>query len=134
MNGKQGVLALVSLLSVGCVTPQPYRQEAVVPEQELTVGVVQREIRAGMSQGDVASALGSPNIVSKDAGGKETWIYDKIGSEARYSDSAVGGSIIIFGGGTSWGSSSRRQKTLTVIVKFSDKNLVESTTYHASRF
>ena len=59
-------------------------------EQRLTVGVVQKEIRTGMSQADVAIALGSPNIVTKDTGGTETWIYDKIATEASYSNDSGG--------------------------------------------
>ncbi len=42
----------------------------------MTVGIVQKEIRIGMSQADVAAALGSPNIVTRDSEGKETWIYE----------------------------------------------------------
>jgi hypothetical protein len=53
-----------------------------------------------MSGTEVAVALGSPNIVTRDSGGKETWIYDKIATEASYSKSskdvadAVAGGII----------------------------------------
>jgi hypothetical protein len=75
----------------------------------MTVGIVQKEIRVGMSQADVALALGSPNIVTSDGSGKETWIYDKIASEASYSASSGGvsggvgagglaGSALILGG------------------------------------
>ncbi|MEI6127326.1 MAG: hypothetical protein WCQ99_12320, partial [Pseudomonadota bacterium] len=51
-------------------------------EREMTLGIVQKEIRAGMSQATVAEALGSPNIVTRDEDGQETWIYDKIATEA----------------------------------------------------
>jgi len=36
-------------------------------EQKLTLGVAQKEIKVGMSQADVAKALGSPNMVTKDS-------------------------------------------------------------------
>jgi outer membrane protein assembly factor BamE (lipoprotein component of BamABCDE complex) len=39
-------------------------------EREFTVGLVQKEIRVGMSQTEVAEALGSPNIVTRDKDGK----------------------------------------------------------------
>jgi len=108
----------------------------------VTVGTVQREIRVGMSAPDVAEVLGSPNIVSTDEQRRENWIYDKISSDVSYSRSS--GSVVglIFGGSgggagigsTSAGSTSSSQRTLTVIVKFDDNNLVRDFSYHTSRF
>jgi len=106
-------------------------------ERETTVGVVQKEIRVGMSQADVAEALGSPNIVTRDSQGKETWIYDKIASEASYSKDSGGTGLILnlFGFySREAGASSTTQKTLTVIIKFNDNKAVDSFSYHASKF
>lgn len=41
-----------------------------VQEQQMTLGIVQRDIKIGTSQTDVAMVLGSPNIVTQDADGK----------------------------------------------------------------
>ncbi len=119
-------------------------------EQRLTVGVVQKEISNGMSQADVAASLGSPNIVTKDAGGTETWIYDKIATEASYSNDSGGISGMAGGGGTpgsslilggigagysaSSGASATSQRTLTVIIKFDKAGQVNDFSYHSSRF
>ncbi len=119
-------------------------------EQRLTVGVVQKEIRNGMSQADVAASLGSPNIVTKDAGGTETWIYDKIATEASYSNDSGGISGMAGAGGTpgralvlggigagynaSSGAAATSQRTLTVIIKFDNASLVFDFSYHSSRF
>jgi outer membrane protein assembly factor BamE (lipoprotein component of BamABCDE complex) len=116
----------------------------------MTVGIVQKEIRVGMSQADVAAALGSPNIVTRDSEGKETWVYDKIATEASYSKGSGGigggagvggvtGTTLILGligGGYSKeaGAMSTTQKTLTVIIKFDKNNTVESFSYHSSKF
>ena len=103
-------------------------------EQQLTVGVVQKQIRAGMSQAEVAEALGSPNIVTRDSDGREAWIYDKIGTEASYSSSGGGGSILILSASHATSVSQTTQRTLTVIIKFGADQRVESFTYHASKF
>lgn len=103
-----------------------------------------------MTQAEVAEALGSPNIVTKDAEGKETWIYDKIASEASYSrdTGSIGGAgeaggvtgttliLGLIGGGYSKesGAVAKTQKTLTVIIKFNKEVKVESFSYHASKF
>jgi hypothetical protein len=44
----------------------------------MTLGIVQKGIRIGITQADVAASLGSPNIVARDSAEAETWIYDKI--------------------------------------------------------
>ena len=135
----------------GCMTAAQHAQSLQsTQEREMTVGVVQKEIRVGMSQADVATALGSPNIVTRDGDGQETWIYDKIASEASYSRDSGGisggagaggiaGSALVLGlvGGSysrSAGAMSTTQKTLTVIIKFDKNNKVNSFSYHTSKF
>jgi len=142
---------LVISITCGCMSATQHQQSlGSTKEREMTLGVVQKEIRVGMSQADVATSLGSPNIVTKDIEGKETWIYDKIASEASYSTDSGGiggaagaggiaGSALILGGvggsyGRSAGASSSTQKTLTVVIKFDKSSNVESFTYHTSKF
>ena len=100
----------------------------------MTLGVVQKEIHAGLAQADVAAALGSPNIVTRDAAGHETWVYDKVASEASYSNSDAYGTILVLGAGSASGAASSSQKTLTVLIKFDADQRVETFSYHSSRF
>jgi len=128
-----------------------------VPGQGLTVGVVQKYVRAGMSQDEVALALGSPNIVTQDASGKETWIYDKMSSsiiDRNKNESAMENStftryfwhdLLTF---VTLGLINKdvkpelkdvaqvvsSQSTLTIVIKFDKNNLVESYSYHSSKF
>ena len=148
---KFSVLVLGLVLLLGCVSV-PRHQKALhsAQEREMTLGVVQKEIRVGMSQADVVTALGSPNLVTKDSEGRETWVYDKIATEASYSRSSGGigggvggggiaGTTLLLGGvgggySKETGASSTTQRTLTVVIKFNDKNLVDTLSYHASKF
>lgn len=140
-----GSLLAFSMLS-GCMTAARHQQSlGSAQERKMTVGTVQKEIRKGMSQADVAAALGSPNIVTKDKEGVETWIYDKIATEVSYSRSSVGGGVggLLIGGAGAMGggisasqaagASAQTQRTLTVIIKFKE-GLVHDFTYHTSRF
>lgn len=126
-------------------------------EQELTIGTVQKYIHNGMAQDEVALTLGSPNIVTQDANGKETWIYDKISSSITdrnknesYVENAMDARYFWHGILTlaTLGLINKdvkpelkdvsqvvsTQKTLTIIVKFDSSNKVESYTYHMSKF
>lgn len=105
-----------------------------IQEQDLTLGVVQRDIRIGSTQDEVAIALGSPNIVTRDSDGKDTWIYDKVSSISSYDEKGIYASIILAGYAKNKGSVQNVQKTLTVVIKFNTDNKVESFTYHMSKF
>ena len=97
-------------------------------------------------------------IVTKDSVSDETWIYDKIATEASYSRSGqsvttsagvAGGaaglvdSVLILGGigggvskssSAGAGASGTTQKTLTVVIKFDKSSLVKDFSYHTSKF
>ena len=139
------LVAVVVSLS-GCMTAAKHQQSLPsAAEKKMTVGVVQKEIRKGMTQADVAASLGSPNLVTRDKSGTETWIYDKISTEYAYSTSSGGVGALILGwagsvaGGVapsysqSSGASSTTQRTLTVIIKFIEGEVNEFT-YQASSF
>lgn len=139
-------IALICTSTAGCMTAAKHQQSLpAAEEKKMTVGVVQKEIRKGMSQADVASALGSPNLVTRDKNGSETWIYDKISTEYAYSTSEGGvGALILGWGGNaagglapgysqSSGAASRTQRTLTVIIKFKE-GIVDEYSYNASSF
>lgn len=146
-----GAIACLMLFS-GCMSADDHYQSLhSARERQLTLGVVQRDIHAGISRDQVAVKLGSPNIVTKDQSGLETWIYDKIATEKSYSSSRNGiasgigaGGVddggTLIGGGTAAGhsrksgASSTTQRTLTVVIKFDDEGLVQSVDYHTSRF
>ena len=54
--------SLLFLLLSGCISAAQHQRELhSTQEREMTVGIVQKEICVGMSQADVATALGSPN-------------------------------------------------------------------------
>ena len=143
------VVALVAV-AIGFVPPAAGAGERAkakeAPPSAFTLGVVQKELRPGLSQADVAERLGAPNILTRDAEGREAWVYDKVSSEIEASSGSVGvggmGSGVgsTFAGllGISAGKRSDKakssQRTLTVVVRFSAAGTVESFTWHDSRF
>lgn len=129
---------LIVIFLSSCMTASQHHQNLPsTQERETTVGIVQKNIHSGMSQPDVAAALGSPNIVTKDSDGSETWIYDKIAREASVSKDAGGTGLVLnlFGFYSRESSaSSSTERTLTVIIKFDENSNVKTFSYHASKF
>lgn len=129
--------------------------EICTPAQStnLTLGVAQKNIKIGTSQDEVTMTLGSPNIVTTDSNGLETWIYDKVSSVTSYNNSGFnvgalggGGGAGLAGNGLGGGGgllgvgyarnksfAQSSQKTLTIVIKFSNKK-VSSFQYHMSNF
>jgi outer membrane protein assembly factor BamE (lipoprotein component of BamABCDE complex) len=129
------VLASAGLALTGCVSAQSHT--AAVnddPTDKMTVGTVQRSIRTGMSGAEVASVLGSPNVVTTDEQRREVWIYDKVSSQTAYSTSDAYGTLLILGASQNAGAVSTTQKTLTVIIKFDEAKKVRDFAYHSSQF
>ena len=138
---------LCAAVGVGCTTAAQHQASlGSTAEREMTLGVVQKEIRAGLTQEQVVLALGSPNIVTTDEERREVWIYDKIATEAAYSTSSGGISALLVGIGSSiggagnasasqsTGATSTSQRTLTVVIKFDADRRVRDFAYHTSSF
>lgn len=135
MSTLRYALVLAAALAAGCTTAAEHQQRlGSTQEREMTVGIVQKEIRAALTQEEVILALGSPNIVTRDANGNDTWVYDKFATEASYSRSDAYGTILILGAGQAAGATATSQKTLTVVIKFGADQRVQTFSYHASRF
>jgi hypothetical protein len=117
-----------------------------VPSSAFTLGLVQKGLQPGLSQADVAERLGAPNILTRDAEGREAWVYDRVASEIEASSGSVGVGGLGSGAGSSlWGllgigagkrsdKARSSQRTLTVVVRFSTAGRVETFTWHDSRF
>lgn len=111
-----------------------------------TLGLVQRELRTGLSQAEVVQRLGSPNILTRDAAGREAWVYDRVSSELESSNEGFSIGGFGSGGGSSVGGalgiragrnkqkSVASQRTLTVVVRFSAAGVVETVSWHDTRF
>ena len=130
----KALFTLIAALSIGgCVSASQHAQE-VQSAENISVGVVQKQIKVGMSGADVLQTLGSPNMVSTDDQRREVWVYDKVATDRVQSSSTGWVFAVLAGGQTSSCASSTSQRTLTIIIKFDEKNLVRDFAYHSSKF
>lgn len=125
-------IALCLALLVGC--GHGYRKDQEKNPGQFTLGQAQLRIKKGMTQTEVAQAMGSPNIVTKDSDGREAWVYDKMSSSVQYYNSSGGFWLVIVGGGGDKGAATTSQNTLTIVVKYDDEGRVCNVTYHSSRY
>lgn len=128
------IVALLAVLSLGgCVSASKHADQ-VQNNGNISVGVVQKEIKIGMSGAGVVEALGSPSIVSTDEKRREVWVYDKVATDTVHSSSSGWVFAVLAGGQSRSGATSRSQRTLTIIIKFDEQSLVRDFAYHTSKF
>ncbi len=127
------------------VAPQPATPSA------LSYGIVTSQVRKGeTTQLDLVQLFGSPNISTYDSAGIETWVYERTvtQTDVQANSNAVQGAANLgmffnfgnVGGGVAGGQSTQAASTassvrsITVIVKFSDKKIVSDYSVRASYF
>ena len=140
-------LVPITMLAAGCASAPDHR--AAVQDDSadrVTVGVVQKDIRIGMSSAEVIATIGSPNVVTTNEQRNEVWVYDKLATDVVHSES--NGSVlgVIFGpigsagagalgaASQSAGATSTSQRTLTIVIRFDADHRVSDFSYHSSRF
>jgi hypothetical protein len=144
------MVVTLGAVAVGLVPPAAGGEEPTkakdASSSAFTLGAVQKELRAGLSQADVAERLGAPNILTRDGEGREAWVYDRVSSEVESSSRSVGiagagsgvgatfAGLLGIGAGKRSEKARSSQRTLTVVVRFSKAGTVESFTWHDSRF
>ena len=144
MHIKNAILITFIFIGLGaCIPPIERVNQARQADdaKQLTLGKIQQTLKKGMRQDEIVLALGSPNMVTVDSAGLETWIYDKFSTNAAYSTSSGGvAGLVIGGGGVGFGNASlaagaasTNQRTLTIIIKFKDAQVKEFT-YNSTAF
>ena len=102
--------------------------------EKLTAGTIQLYIQNGMSSAEVVSALGAPNMVTRNPDGTETWVYDKISSNFKTSKSNSRICLMLFGGDRTRSSGSSESRTLTVVIHFDKDYRVADFSYRTTSF
>lgn len=97
----------------------PNRQQEVT---KITLGAVQANLKVGTPSANVVEVLGSPNLVTSNGDGTETWVYDKLSTEAE---------IVV---GTSSAVASKSSRTMLVAIKFDIHRKIETVKYRQTSY
>jgi outer membrane protein assembly factor BamE (lipoprotein component of BamABCDE complex) len=126
-------LTLAMPLMVGCASPGP----GVVDQRNsaLTQGNVQLNLRVGeTNKAEVLEKFGAPNITTRDASGSEVWSYQRHATVSQSSSSSSFWTILLAGQGSSAAGFSQNMRTMTLIIKFDDRDIVSDFRSRSSDF
>lgn len=140
-NTLQSV-ALVTLMSAAQAAMAAEGPAATPRGSDLTLGVIQRSIKAGMTTSEVVESVGSPNLVTRGRSGRESWVYDRFSTETSEEGFHVGGGGMGAGGnvlgalGVNGGRNKKTtsQRNLMLMVTFGPDGMVETFAYRSSKF
>jgi len=137
MKWQAGVAIISFLVIQGCAMPTSLEKQmkdlraADGGGDTLSVAKVQREIEIGMSSSDVVEILGSPNMVTTDDQRRESWVYDKVSTEAMATTSR--GFAFFLVPENSKAAVTSTQKTLTIVIKFDKDGKVRDYAYDQTK-
>lgn len=115
-------ILLITFLFTACQAPLATIPARQVEAEKITLGNVQSKIKAGVTGDTVIEALGSPNLVTSNNDGSETWVYDKISSDSEYSK------------GWSTGVKATSSRTMIVVIKFDKQKKVKDVQYRQTTY
>ena len=134
-----GFIVLLLLPNAGCSSPKPMGLGNADPA---SYGMAKRTLEKGVTtQQTVLETFGAPNITTKGTGEvAEVWTYEKVSSEYVASQAGAGGGFGIaaipgnashpvplgggFGGTYSKQKGASSVRTVTLIIKFDQKEIV----------
>ncbi len=131
MRGLIAAVASFTLLTGCATTPGPVDNR----NSALTQGNVQLNLRVGeTTKANVLEAFGAPNITTRDASGAETWSYQRYATVSQSTSSSNYWTILLAGGGQSASGFSQTSRTMTLIIKFNERDIVSDFRSRTSDF
>jgi hypothetical protein len=129
---KSSLVTACLALVTACATQQI---PVTTRNSELTHGNVQMNLSIGVTtQVDVLEIFGAPNITTVDGSGREVWTYQRHARVAQSSSSSGGWTIILAGGSSSSSGFEETSRTMTLIIKFDENDIVSDFRSRASNF
>lgn len=101
----------------------------------LTQGNVQMTIKPGVTtKAQVLDTFGAPNITTRDAAGQEVWSYQRHATVAQSSSQDNYWTVIFAGGSSSAAGFEQTTRTMTLIIKFDENDVVSDFRSRTSDF
>ena len=101
----------------------------------LTQGSVQMNVVEGKTtKAEILEVFGAPNITTRDSSGSEVWTYQRAGQAAQSSSNSGGWTILFAGQSYANSGFSSSSRMMTLIIKFSNRDIVSDFSSRTSNF
>ncbi|KPF93598.1 hypothetical protein IP81_02420 [Novosphingobium sp. AAP83] len=123
-----------------CATqsPRQFEQVNIQPPKannQLTQGNVQMNLLVGETRkSDVLDVFGAPNVTTRDGSGVEVWSYQRYARVAQSEARSNAWSVLLGGLASDQAAFSETMRTMTLIIRFDEKDVVSDFRSRASEF
>ena len=90
-------------------------------------------LKVGDSTTEIIKILGTPNIITKNKDGNESWVYDRVSDQYEFVQSDSKGSYV-FSNPTRTIKSASAKKTFIVVIDFDKNSLISAISYRFTQF
>jgi outer membrane protein assembly factor BamE (lipoprotein component of BamABCDE complex) len=133
-TAKEILSAMAALLALAACAPLQTKP-VTTRNSELTHGNVQMNLKVGeTTQTQVLEAFGAPNITSIDGSGQEVWTYQRAATVTQSESSSGFWTILLAGQSREASGFEQTQRTMTLIIKFSEKKVVSDFRSRSTEF
>lgn len=120
-----------AMLLSGCVTPAPVDTRNGV----LTQGNVKMHIEVGKTtQAEVLRVFGAPNITTINSDSENVWVYQRQATVSQSASSQNYWTVVLLGGSSGASGFKNTQRTITLIIKFNEQDIVSGFRSRATQF
>jgi outer membrane protein assembly factor BamE (lipoprotein component of BamABCDE complex) len=121
MSGRLQQLTLAVSIAMALGACTSIGSGADAQPSNMTQGMVQLTLEVGKTtKANVLDVFGAPNITTRDGAGREVWSYQRHATVSRGQKNFV---TIFLAGATATGFE-KSSRTMTLIIKFDDKDVV----------
>lgn len=134
MNDNLFLSLGLAAMFTACAPAEPY--EPVTTRNDVLVhGNVQRTLHIGeTTQTDVLETFGAPNIATVDGSGLEVWTYQRSATVEQESSGGDYWWLLVTGGSGGSSGYEQTQRTMTLIIKFDEFDVVRDFRSRSSEF
>jgi len=133
MMAPKLLVACVVLALSSCAANVP--KPVTTRNSALTHGNVKMNLKVGeTTQAEVLEVFGAPNITTIDASGREVWTYQRHATVAQSSSGKNYWTIFLAGGSQSASGFEQSSRTITLIIKFDENDIVSDFRSRSSDF
>lgn len=126
------------ILSLALASVPSFAREKQPVDQRnsaLTQGNVQLNVKVGQTtKAQVLEVFGAPNITTRDGGGQEVWSYQRHATVSQSSEKGNFWTILLAGGSNKTSGFSQTMRTMTLIIKFDNGDVVSDFRSRTSDF
>jgi len=134
MSMKKLYLLIIIIITMSCASKLelPITEYSSSEVERISIASASR-LSVGDDQTQVIKVLGTPNIITKNKIGNESWVYDKVSNQYEFVQNNNSREFF-FQKPDQRSKGASTSKTFIVVIDFNDKSLIKDISYRFTQY